>query len=127
MPRRSPRPCRVPGCGALTQRGYCDQHRDRARDRHRDYNRARPDYHAWYGLRIWQRLRALHRRQQPLCVACERAGRLSPVEHVDHIREHGGDWDLFIDPGNLQSLCESCHNTKTGRAGSGTPIDPNVH
>jgi 5-methylcytosine-specific restriction protein A len=35
------------------------------------------------------------------------------AEVVDHIRPHRGDWALFIDPGNHQSLCKSCHDRKT--------------
>jgi len=32
---------------------------------------------------------------------------------VDHIRDHKGDWALFTDRDNLQSLCHRCHSRKT--------------
>ena len=59
----------------------------------------------------WQRLRKMFLRAHPLCVECERMGRLTPGELVDHIMPlaDGGDnaW------GNLQTLCQLHHNQKT--------------
>lgn len=62
----------------------------------------------------WRKLRLWHLRRQPLCVACERRGRLTPAEEVDHITpiSRGG---ARLDPANLQSLCKSCHSAKTAR------------
>jgi 5-methylcytosine-specific restriction protein A len=34
---------------------------------------------------------------------------------VDHIVDHKGDWRLFVDRNNLESLCHSCHSRKTLR------------
>ena len=34
---------------------------------------------------------------------------------VDHITPFRGDWALFIDPANHESLCETCHNRKTAK------------
>lgn len=34
---------------------------------------------------------------------------------VDHIRDHKGNWTVFTDEGNLQSLCHSCHSRKTAQ------------
>ena len=31
--------------------------------------------------------------------------------HVDHVKPHKGDWNLFC-LGELQSLCASCHNSR---------------
>ena len=43
------------------------------------------------------------------------AGRRVRATDVDHIRDHRGDWALFTDRSNLQSLCHSCHSRKTMR------------
>ena len=34
---------------------------------------------------------------------------------VDHVKPHRGDWALFIDPANHQSLCKHHHDQKTAR------------
>jgi 5-methylcytosine-specific restriction endonuclease McrA len=49
----------------------------------------------------------------PLCLFCNRMGRISPATVVDHIVPHKGDLALFWDESNLQPLCKKCHdNTK---------------
>lgn len=62
----------------------------------------------------WKKVRALHLSTNPLCRHCERIGRLTAANIVDHIkpRQHGGA-ELDID--NLQSLCLSCHTRKTNK------------
>ena len=51
--------------------------------------------------------------REPFCRECAKAGRRTPAEVVDHIRPHRGDWDLFKDPSNFQSLCKTHHDQKT--------------
>ena len=34
---------------------------------------------------------------------------------VDHVEDHKGNWEKFIDRDNLQSLCHRCHSRKTMR------------
>ncbi len=59
-------------------------------------------------------LQTLRRRllsAQPLCVACQRAGRLTVASELDHIValvNGGGNEEE-----NLQSLCAPCHVDKT--------------
>ena len=59
---------------------------------------------------------------------CRHAGcpELTRATVVDHIRPHRGDWALFVDPANHQSLCKRHHDQKTaweqlGRAEKTTP------
>ena len=108
------RPCRAPGCGVLTREGYCEAHRARAAQA-----KARKESEAWhwmYGTPLWRkRLRPQQLVREPFCRACARAGRRVKATTVDHIVPHCGDWELFKEPENLQSLCESCHNSKTAR------------
>jgi 5-methylcytosine-specific restriction protein A len=51
------------------------------------------------------------RRDCGICQPCQRAGRLTPATEVDHIVAlcKGGD----DSDGNLESVCSSCHRTKT--------------
>ena len=51
--------------------------------------------------------------------ACLRAGKATQGSEVDHIIPHKGDQDLFWDADNLQTLCRSCHSTKTASEDGG--------
>jgi 5-methylcytosine-specific restriction protein A len=83
----------------------------------------------------WRKMRAAHLAAHPLCVDCQRRGRLTAATVCDHIRNHNGDPALFYDAANLQSLCHSCHSgakqsfDRTGRIrgcdANGMPLDPN--
>lgn len=63
---------------------------------------------------------------------------MTPANVADHIQAHKGDKDLFFAPGNLQSLCKTCHDSAKQRAEkagkedigcdtSGQPIDATHH
>ncbi len=105
------RPCRHPGCGALTREGYCPLHKPKAAPR-----RASADYHAWYSLPVWtDDLRPAQLLREPFCRVCAREGKRVRATVVDHIQPHRGDWAKFIDPANHQSLCKHHHDQKTAR------------
>ena len=72
----------------------------------------------FYQGRRWRVLRNKYIQNNPLCVYCEKDGRLIKGNVVDHIvpRTQGGS-DYSLD--NLQTLCTSCHNSKS----SGERID----
>lgn len=82
----------------------------------------------------WQKIRKAVLMENPLCAACERAGRISAAEEVDHIIAliNGGTDDRH----NLEGLCKACHAKKTaddlgyktrGADESGMPTDPRHH
>lgn len=58
----------------------------------------------------WQQARLVHLNDNPLCVYCDREGRVSAASVVDHIIPHRGDMVLFWDRSNWQSLCKPCHD-----------------
>lgn len=68
----------------------------------------------FYQSTAWRKLRAVKLQQQPLCEECLKSGRPTPAQMVDHIRpiNKGG---ASLDLANLQSLCNSCHNRKSGQ------------
>jgi 5-methylcytosine-specific restriction protein A len=53
--------------------------------------------------------------REPFCRECAQRGIRTAATDVDHIRDHKGDWALFTDRDNLESLCHSCHSRKTMR------------
>lgn len=103
------KPCRCPGCGALTRDGWCPAHKPKHASR-----RESAAWHNWYGLPVWTRqLRPAQLLREPFCRECARLGLRVRATDVDHIRDHKGDWALFVDENNLESLCHSCHSRKT--------------
>lgn len=105
------RPCRHPGCPALAREGYCPQHKPSKAPR-----RVSAEYHGWYSLPVWtEDLRPAQLLREPWCRACAKRGVRTRATVVDHVTPHRGDWALFIDPANHQSLCKSCHDRKTAK------------
>jgi 5-methylcytosine-specific restriction protein A len=83
----------------------------------------------------WRRLRSRRLKAEPLCRFCKAKGRVTQANTVDHIIQHKGDYALFIDYENTQSLCSPCHSRvkqSIERIGynkeigiDGWPVDPN--
>lgn len=104
------RPCKHPGCPELTREGWCSKHKPKYKRRDSD------EYHDWYLLPIWtKRLRPAQLAREPFCRECARQGIRTYATVVDHIKPFRGDWDLFVDPCNHQSLCKYHHDQKTAR------------
>lgn len=113
MANKPLRPCLHPGCPALVRDGWCDRHRPPKRVSRRRVSAA---WHDWYSRRIWtQRLRPAQLLREPFCRVCAAQGLRTRATVVDHIAPHRGDWALFVDEGNLQSLCKRHHDAKTAR------------
>lgn len=104
MPASPMKPCRHAGCRRLTKERYCDEHKP---------------LHAWVHSKETPRLRGRKLQkererlfnEQPLCVECERQGRVRAATQRDHIvplAEGGQDV-----PGNIQGLCSECHSAKS--------------
>ena len=103
------KPCRHPGCSELTRDGYCQRHKPKRAQR-----KESADWHWMYFTRIWtDDLRPTQLFLEPFCRACAKQGLRTRATVVDHVEPHRGDWALFTDRTNLQSLCEQCHNRKT--------------
>lgn len=70
-----------------------------------------------YNTLSWFKLRSHHIKENPYCVMCDTMGFVVPAVMVDHIIPITEEnWkELFLDPKNLQSLCEPCHQFKTNR------------
>ena len=72
------------------------------------------DSNKFYNSKRWIAVRNMFRELFPLCQACLRLGKHTPMHAVDHIKplKEGGDPFDFT---NLESLCESCHNRKSAQ------------
>jgi 5-methylcytosine-specific restriction endonuclease McrA len=107
--------------------------------------------HPFYKKAEWyRRLRPQHLAIEPLCRSCLRRGftndgsltsagarQVNPRRRfmvVDHIVPFRGDWDVFTDRANLQTLCPDCHDRNKQREDvrgyseergpDGWPVDP---
>jgi len=103
-------------CGGKISGGECDRcgpvRKPSERERQTAYQRGYD--------RSWQKYATRFKQQHPICAHCQRQGKLSAAEHVDHIIAHKGDQELFWDRANHQGLCASCHSRKTTQEQAGT-------
>lgn len=114
------KPCKFPGvrCCNLTEPGqrYCPEHmriyERQERGRHKEYKSRRRDSkeQAFYSSTDWRKARAWKLKHTPICEIC-RMDNATMVDHIVPIKQGGAG----LDPNNLQSLCQSCHNRKTAR------------
>ena len=68
----------------------------------------------FYHSKQWRSLRNYYIQRNPLCEDCKRRGKTTGGQVVDHIKpmNMGGH---KTDLSNLQTLCTSCHNSKSGK------------
>jgi 5-methylcytosine-specific restriction enzyme A len=108
MPYAALRPCAAPKCGTLVRgpRSRCPTHA-------RQQEQQRPNLQArkLYGTPRWQALRQQVLSEEPYCRVCQ----VARGTNVDHIERHEGIEAKFFARNGLQSLCHSCHSTKTQR------------
>ena len=113
MPNLPPKPCSFPGCGALVRdgSGRCVKHPRVA------WAKQSGAVKRVTGRQL-QNMRDSLFRRNPLCVECERMGRVTAATQRDHIKPlaEGGTED----DSNVQALCRPCHDAKTqGEAARG--------
>lgn len=120
MPHMPKTPCKHPGCPELVPYGekYCDKHKSLHPVKKRDFSgrlqgedrksAAKRGYD-----RRWQKARIAWLNSHPLCEECLKRGKYVKATVVDHIEPHRGNYNLFWDRNNWQSLCKKCHDRKT--------------
>lgn len=113
---RPRRLCSKPGCKNLVPvgtGGLCDIHKQE-QQQYYDARRGSATQRG-YNHR-WNKARKIFLRENPLCKLClEEKKETKIATEVDHIVPHKGNYDLFWDQDNWQSLCSTCHKTKTAR------------
>jgi|ERR1035441_282874 hypothetical protein len=107
--------CSEPGCVGIAQPGkWCAAHV--ADNYQRRRAAARPERDSWYARAAWYRRVRPHKLQHdPMCEkpGCGRPA--TDVHHKDDSWKTTGDWRLFIDQANLESLCHQHHSEETMR------------
>lgn len=108
--------CSEPGCVGLAAKGkWCPLHV--ADNYAKRRNAARPERDGWYSLAAWRGpygARGYKLRNSPMCEdenGCDKVA--TDVHHIDDSWKVTGDFRLFIDQNNLQSLCHEHHSAKT--------------
>lgn len=124
MPYQMPHNCAYGTCGVAVPAGvrFCATHekptaqdKQEATTHERNRNRNEP-WRKWYHTAHWRALRHIvFERDGFMCVRCNRYA----ATVADHIKPHKGVWAMFIDMGNLQSLCKICHDQKTATEDGG--------
>jgi len=79
------------------------------------YDVAMGQHQKLYSGKAWQRMRANQLHLNPLCAYCLSLGIVNQATIGDHIKPHRGDFKLFFDASNLQSLCKKCHDSSKAR------------
>jgi 5-methylcytosine-specific restriction protein A len=72
--------------------------------------RMRKPWRSWYKSPIWKSIRRHRLAEEPHCRQCALEGRTVVASHVDHIKPHLGEWLLFVQYDNTESLCPNHHN-----------------
>ena len=100
-------PCVYPGCPNLCDVGNrCKVH----------IKVLTKDHTGRHDSTRWLKYRKYYLSLHPLCVYCQREGKLVPSKVVDHKLRVDSDLDpLFWDDNNHQALCVRCHNIKSRR------------
>ena len=105
MPKKPMKPCKYPGCKALTDGSYCLEH---SRLLYSRYNKTQRDETRSRSYdEEWRAIREQYVVFRPFCEICKKHGKLVRVEEVHHIKPlaEGGTHDFK----NLISLCHRCH------------------
>jgi 5-methylcytosine-specific restriction protein A len=63
-----------------------------------------------YHTTQWRRYRSVFLKENPLCIECKQAGKLTPSTIVGHIKPVRTHPDLFWEKSNHKPLCTSCNN-----------------
>jgi 5-methylcytosine-specific restriction enzyme A len=103
--------CSEPSCTGLAVKGkFCPLHIAN----NYQQRRVRPERDSWYSRSAWRvYVRPTKLRHDPMC-AIEGCGKLATdVHHLDGSWKTTGDWRLFIDQNNLESLCHAHHSEIT--------------
>ena len=118
MPSAPRKVCLKSGCGKLTTGTYCEEHEAKRKQNKKveikKYDNSRGTAASRGYNYKWQQYSKQYRKDHPLCIMCEKEGKLSLAQCVDHIKAVSGPDDpLFWDVNNHQGLCTMHHSVKT--------------
>ncbi len=120
-PFKPKKPCpgkgpRYNACPNLINSGEicCPQCLPFVKKANKEYNQLRDqtEERQWIHSPRWRKASRIFLDEHPLCAECKRKGKVTAAYLVDHIIPHGGNYDLFWDESNWQSMCNPCHEEK---------------
>lgn len=106
MPWKPKTICSYPGCQTLSHDRYCEKHKKQVT---KEQNYKSTKIYTYQ----WRKTSKIFLKENPLCVHCQKVGRLTAATEVDHVTPHCGDMKLFWNKNNWQALCKVCHSKKT--------------
>ena len=71
-----------------------------------------------YNSRKWRKFSKDFKERNPVCVKCKEKGIVKASAVTDHIQRVNAGGDHYNED-NLQALCRSCHNSKSGKEAHG--------
>ena len=78
-----------------------------------------------YNYTPWRKLRNSYIKEHPLCEECLKKGKVVPAEDIHHRRSpfQNGEinYNLLMDPNNLEALCRECHGIEHGYGNNPKP------
>lgn len=102
------------GCPGLVRNGVCSVCGNK-RNREKRPSAVKRGYNNWWWNKQGTGAAQRYLRENPLCVECQKEGRITPATEVDHVQPHKGNERLMHDRFNWQGLCKRHHSQKTGR------------
>ena len=108
------KPCTYPGCNKLVKSGRCESHRRQA-DKKYDKERENEPWRQWIHSTRYRVAISIYKSEHPLCEACLRENKVTPVYIVHHKVPHEGRWELFWAESNWESTCMSHHEAVHGK------------
>lgn len=113
-PFKPKKPCSYHGCPKITSGRFCSDHEalDKKKQQEYDKERDQSEERQWIHSQRWRDARNAFLAEHPICMECERQGRDTVAYLVDHIIPHNGNYELFWDQSNWQSMCNPHHEEK---------------
>ena len=66
-----------------------------------------------YNTTVWRKLRMSYMKEHPVCEECIKNGKVTAADSIHHkkspFKGNEVNWNLFLDPDNLESICRECH------------------
>ena len=116
--------CSVLGCKNKRSKynSYCLEHGGRDTYNHKKYNQSdkRQAGQDKYQSSQWRTLRQIQLSTHPLCASCLADGIVKQAQHIDHVFPWQQIGEVAFYRNLFQSLCTSCHSSKTALEQKGT-------
>ena len=112
MPRKPKTICSYPGCQALTNDRYCDEHKKQVTKEHNQKVQSSYTYQ-------WRKASKQFFKRASFVCSMSKEGRLTPATDVDHIIPHGGNRNFSGTERTGSPFVKVVHSKKTAEEDGG--------